>query len=175
MRLRIVPAELIPWIAIAISLFSLGFTIYVGINARIHDRLSVIPFIHIARFGQHQNVFGIEISNNGIGPAVITSTEVSFDDKPVHLSDLTTTLRHLPNISSGVITYTEVGYPYFLSATKSLSLIQGASFNEQDQSAVWKAISERMQIRMKYCSVYRECAVACMFVKAGCQRTLVHH
>lgn len=68
--------------AFLVSLTALFLSIWQGYETRKNYRLSVTPHISIAGNWTFDDSFkGITIENKGIGPAIITKIELSFDNK----------------------------------------------------------------------------------------------
>jgi hypothetical protein len=67
-----------------IALCALGLSVWQGLVARKHARLSVRPHLsHFSHGDGGSGVYTIEIVNNGIGPALIQKCTVKVDGKPV--------------------------------------------------------------------------------------------
>jgi hypothetical protein len=72
--------------AVCIATFALGVSIWQGIETRKHNKLSVKPYISIRVLISKQSEYmGIQIENNGIGPAIIKKCIVFVDGKPTQI------------------------------------------------------------------------------------------
>jgi len=70
--------------SVIIATCALGVTIWHGIQTRRHNRLSVLP--HLAswkHFEGSKNHYSVELSNNGVGPALIKTFKIEVDGKPI--------------------------------------------------------------------------------------------
>ena len=83
--------EELSWAAIGglssavIALCALGFTIWQGVVARRHNKLSVTP--HLTTWNhsdQNKKLYSIELLNNGIGPALIKSFAIQVDRQTIN-------------------------------------------------------------------------------------------
>lgn len=64
--------------SVFIAMLALGLTIYQGIQARYHNRLTVMPLLRIEHSASKlNNDYSISIRNDGLGPARITGIEVN--------------------------------------------------------------------------------------------------
>src|SRR5712672_755633 len=86
-------------VAAIIALCALGLTVYQAGIARRHNRLSVRPsltsFTH--RAVGHDARFAVTLENNGLGPAVIDSFEVTLGGQPLNVhnrDEVLTALAH---------------------------------------------------------------------------------
>ena len=71
--------------SILVSLLALVFTVYQGYETRRHNRLSLLPHIFINYYLNEAETgkTGVEIVNDGVGPAVITNFRVFYDGKKI--------------------------------------------------------------------------------------------
>jgi len=70
--------------ATVIALASLLLTAWAGYQTRLHDRLSVKPFLlRINNFVDGEPEYGILLCNKGIGPAIVKELRLFVDGKPV--------------------------------------------------------------------------------------------
>ncbi len=75
--------------AIVIATCALVLTAYQVSAIRRHNRLSVKPhlaFVRRRRVDSHEGALSLEVTNNGLGPAIIESLEVSFDARKLLFS-----------------------------------------------------------------------------------------
>lgn len=71
--------DLAPWIAILISLLALGATMWQAHLARVHNKLSVRPYLAGHSSWTEDGVYRLELRNDGLGPAIITGARVYRD------------------------------------------------------------------------------------------------
>jgi len=81
-RSKISAETFVSFSAIIIALASIVVTIWQGIEIRKHNRLSVRPKLEIT-FKLDKNSFGYFLTNNGLGPAILTYKKLFVDDKEV--------------------------------------------------------------------------------------------
>lgn len=68
--------------AIFIALCALGVSIWEGYETRKNNRLSMTPKLEFfISWIVGDNLTGISIQNNGLGPAIINTCEIHFEDK----------------------------------------------------------------------------------------------
>lgn len=67
-----------------VAVLALGVSVWQGVQARKHNRSSVRPHLtYYTYFHTLKPYAGVELSNNGIGPAVIDSFTLFVDGEPV--------------------------------------------------------------------------------------------
>lgn len=71
--------DLTPWVAIFISLLALGATIWQAHLARVHNKLSLRPYLAGHSSWTEDRVYRLELRNDGLGPAIITGARVYRD------------------------------------------------------------------------------------------------
>ncbi|WP_207878182.1 hypothetical protein [Pseudomonas sp. 32_A] len=71
--------DLAPWIAILISLLALGATMWQAHLARVHNKLSVRPYLAGHSSWTEDGVYRLVLRNDGLGPAIITGARVYRD------------------------------------------------------------------------------------------------
>lgn len=72
--------------AVFIAACALGVSIWQGAETRRHNKLSVKPYINIrVLISRQAEYMGVQIENNGIGPAVIKKCIVFVDGKPTQI------------------------------------------------------------------------------------------
>ncbi len=71
--------DLAPWVAIFISLLALGATVWQAHLARVHNKLSVRPYLAGHSSWTEDGVYRLELRNDGLGPAIITGARAYRD------------------------------------------------------------------------------------------------
>jgi hypothetical protein len=64
--------DIAAWVAISISLFALGATIWQAHLARVHNKLSVRPYLAGHTSWTEEGIYTLQLRNDGLGPAIIT-------------------------------------------------------------------------------------------------------
>ena len=152
--------DMLPWLAFAISLFSLGFTIFQGIETRRHNRLGVEPYIIVNRFGATINPkFGIQLKNNGLGPAILTEREIVVKGQRIKNEEALRDALKAISEGRGTMTYTRVS---IVRPAYEGNMIEASEYKREDQELIWGALTNDVDIRITYCSIYQECKKACL-------------
>jgi hypothetical protein len=144
-------------IAICATIIALGslWVSYTQIQiARSHNRQTVRPLLKLRRIKNYgSNETGVQIINAGLGPAIITSSTVSLDNVVIGPWNLHTyheivaNLPMKPHISSAFSGIT------FLAGQTSL-LLHLDNFTEDEYGWFWELITQRLQIEIRYESLY---------------------
>lgn len=140
------------WAPILIALFALVFSINEGRQTRLHNELSVKPYLAVSSFANTEQA-GYALISSGLGPAVIKWAEVRIDDKPY---------------SNWADAESALNFPESVGAKGTFSNPwPGLQFPPNGQSLLYavrspnniKYLSEnvgRVQINICYCSIYGE-------------------
>jgi hypothetical protein len=154
--------DIIAWGAVFISLLSLGLSVFEGYETRQHDHLSVLPYLDVGEYGENTSKIGIRITNNGVGPAAIQKVEILFRQNV--LSKFEALYNKLLNEHfHSTIWYDDFGEGAPLIPTggnfEALTIQPKARI---DQQMAWNEIRRLLEVRITYCSVYKECWQACL-------------
>lgn len=133
--------------AMFISLCALAATIYEANLERENQLLSVWPRLQVGWVTGEQ--YQIKVENKGLGPALIKSSEITFDGKPV--TDWGDILEQL-KINSSLTTRSIYGS--ILSADEEAILF---SVEEIEPSRILETENNRIGLEICYCSVYEDC------------------
>ena len=144
-----------------------------GIFSREHDRLSVLPYLHMNRFGETDPTFGISVQNDGVGPAVIEKVQIWYNNRILtSLPELyRQLLSNIPKMTNGRLTYTEVILGEYYRTGQTVHLMEGNGVDSEIQKAIWDQISSKLEIKINYCSTYKDCSVECLIAsKIDCEK-----
>jgi hypothetical protein len=81
--------EIIAISSVVIAVCALGISIWQGYIARQHNKLSVVPILHVDLDTTEGKDIEIVSVNNGVGPAIITHFTVYCDDVAYDFPDTT--------------------------------------------------------------------------------------
>jgi hypothetical protein len=141
--------------AIIVAVCSLGITLYEARITREHQKLSVWPRLAMS-ISDSGGVFTRTVVNNGLGPALVRSYQVTVDGKP--MASWTAVLRTLMPAAHGL--------PYVYSSFgRGSVLLPGAQLNVLTVSTdsvnrMLREAEPRVGTTVCYCSLYNECWVA---------------
>lgn len=132
---------------------ALGVSVYEAYLMREQQRASVWPIVEAWSFHMSGEGFGVNVANKGIGPALLRLVEVSVEGQPKHswgqlfgdLLDTESVAYNMAAISGNV-----------LAAGEALTIFQVAP---EHNSKAYHDASERVSLRICYCSVFDECWV----------------
>jgi len=157
------PKTLAPEIMIGVSatviaLASLLLSVWQGLEARHHDRLSVLPRLTFKNaFATGEPHTGITLANKGVGPAIVQKFAIFVDGKPVESDDFAGWLNALSQLG---INETWADFHYFgngdaLSAGETVFILVIAP-NEQTPANRRRLenATRRLRIVIVYTSVY---------------------
>ena len=130
-------------LAYFVGLAAVGVSVYSAYTDHEYARLSVWPRLDILR-SQGSNYFKYEVSNNGIGPALIKYAKIKHDGKIIHH------WADIPEMKN--IRQSHIG-------TKTLpSLVTIYPVTSQGSQSIEIAdIDHQISIELCYCSIYKEC------------------
>jgi hypothetical protein len=139
--------------SVVIAVASLGVSAYVAWATRKHNRLSVRPLLELTITFPVGATAGLRLSNSGLGPAKITSSQLMFGDEQLgdfsrhHVDKLRDRLA-VPShaISLGGQPFLDTDYEQFLLWVDSYDPEQHREFRE--------VILSRLQLKIQYDSVY---------------------
>ncbi len=147
--------------AVAISIFSLvvagmGFVFNV-----FQGFASQRPYLDIGMY-QDEKAVGVNIENDGTGPAFLKKIEISFRHKPLKkFEDLYQRIL-IEHFHATVSFYDFDDTNAFLKKDGSAPVVKMRPFNNSDGRSAWNLIKDQLQIRVEYCSYYDECWRACL-------------
>ena len=148
--------------AAIIALCALFVATYQVVATRRHNRLSVRPHIEVTpnRTLDTLGRFAVTLRNNGLGPAIIESYEVTLDDKPIPLAESSVA----EGMIAGLIKKPLQQFSYFrilsnMAIAKDqevvlLSITFGILSREEYDATI--KLLDRLGARIKYRSMYRE-------------------
>jgi hypothetical protein len=147
--------------ALAISALALAVGAYQTRLMQTQARASVWPYVvlgfHYAEKGEHPE-FALHVDNNGVGPALVRSVQVSFDGKPIeHWKDIFPLLLEHGTIDASISGLRSVVIPPNTNRETTIDVLKipGAVAAK----AMFDA-RERLKIDICYCSIYDDCWVA---------------
>ncbi len=145
-----------------IAICALIFTAYQAYLLRKHNRLSVTPKLAVFTARNSENKIGtinIELSNNGLGPAIIKKYEFEVDDKVKTFKDSDEALKFIEKLVGviGVENKITLILPGHIIAAGESSTMLHLKFSEESNG--WEHIEgiiDRLSLRVKYTSMYGE-------------------
>lgn len=155
------------WEAIAglssavIALCALGLTVWQAHIARRHNMLSVAPHLTVWRHSDRtNNVFSVDLLNNGIGPALIRSFQVQVDGHVIGGEGYEPIEKALKVIFpqyqySSYQSFVSSGYAMSPKEVRSLVTIQ-FSGDRLPQPEEIEHATKRIRILIEYSSMYGE-------------------
>jgi hypothetical protein len=154
-------AQLSALIALGISALALAVGAYQTRLMQTQARASVWPYLvsgfNYADFGERQG-FELHIQNNGVGPAIVQSTVVKLDGKPVkHWNDVIHTLM---NGHAGETMHASFAGLRGIVVPPSTNRDTDVPAIRTNDTALGKALydaSDRLGIDICYCSIYDDC------------------
>lgn len=153
----ITPEIIIAISSVFIALFALVATIWQGKMTKKHNKLSVKPILNCrVEISNHCEKIGVHFTNDGIGPAVITSAKIKRNNKEFSLGDF----RYLglfPELRNEHFHFNLLGIPGTILPSQSQWLF---STNEHKNGFVKindliSALNE-VNIEIKYESMYED-------------------
>lgn len=165
--------DIVPWCALFVSLLSLTLAVWQGRETWIHDRLSELPALSIERFGgPHGQTLGIQLVNNGVGPAIIGSIEWRINGKNTEKSvaairdRLCSTFKACSSAGdqSDAPPAKDIKYSYdsvLPARGQPIKLIEFRGFDRVEKQAIWHFL-DSSGLRIQYRSVYKERFSTCL-------------
>lgn len=139
-------------LALIISLVAMFISIYEANILKSQQTSMVWPYLHMTQLTDGQG-FGIEVSNKGTGPAIVTSVQVDFNSIPVENVDvLMDSLNPQRTFGYDLLTNSSLGNQVFMSGEKRI--VFGLPRNDETE-IVLKNI-EKVRMRIAYKSVLDE-------------------
>ena len=141
--------------SVVIALCALSTAIWQGVIVRKHNKLTVKPILNChVEISKHCKKVGIYFSNDGIGPAIITSATVERDGKKFNLNDYDF-LSLFPEILNSNFHFNLMGIPGVILPSHSQWLCS-TSKHLNDASCIEQLIPalSGVSIEVKYESIY---------------------
>ncbi|MEL7271403.1 MAG: hypothetical protein AAGL34_17660 [Bacteroidota bacterium] len=137
-------------IALVISIIAMATSIYEANILKAQQKSMVWPYLSVST-SYSKTGFSAEAFNNGTGPAIVKSMEVSVDDMPVEtMLDLVKVLMPQSNLGYDVLRQQKVNN-YVFRAGEEVEIIGFAWTDETRELA--RLVYERVRIRICYESV----------------------
>jgi hypothetical protein len=156
-------------LAMVISVFALGTSIYQTRVMQSQARASVWPYVTLGASyydtGEAAG-FKLKVFNHGVGPALLKSIRMSIDGKPIRNWDeyLKVIVGRMTSESTHVITSNFVAVlPPDTNRETEIDVISLAA--PEDASKAFAAMN-RLELAACYCSVYEDCWIAHIHSKA---------
>jgi hypothetical protein len=147
--------------SVVIAFCAFVLTVWQVVTTRRHNRLSVKPFLTTWTDSDYdENRYGIELTNNGVGPALIKSFTIEVDGKKVS-GEVSDQVKNALKILFPQREYTSsqsyVGLGYMMSAKEKRHLVdvQFTGNNLPKPDEVLQKL-KRARLVIDYESIYRE-------------------
>lgn len=140
-----------------IALCALVFTAYQAVATRKHNKLSVKP--HLTTFSKsNPDSFTVQLSNNGLGPAIIRNYVLEFDNKPYEFKDSDEATKYLRELLGDLVGELKVAIlinGHAISAKDNIDILD-ITYKHKDHNEFekLKTIIKRMALRVEYQSIY---------------------
>ena len=170
-------ARVSAWVPIFISLLALGVAINGAMEARRYNRLSAHPSVYFGIMGaSSERRIGLNISNTGLGPAVMSDFTVFLDKKKMEKGgnpDWQAVSAQLHDLIG------DKGDPEFFWINDGYMMRPGESHlvytiqpkRTEDDEKFMAIFAERLIVKVRVCSVYGECYERCSGNSAACTST----
>jgi hypothetical protein len=138
--------------ATVIAVLSLSVSVYEARATRRHDRISVRPFLEL-RVGLRQGrTAGLQLINSGLGPAAITSTVLTLDDKSLgEFSEASINmLRSKLSIRPAAVTFRKT----ILATDYDQFLLSVEPFDRTEHAEFADLVTHRLGMEIHYESLY---------------------
>ncbi|WP_139831431.1 MULTISPECIES: hypothetical protein [unclassified Pseudomonas] len=145
--------------ATVIALAAVCFTIYQVMQQRRHNRLMVTPNLDgVTHEDVQQNSYVYTITNNGVGPAILKSVELYFDDvlmAPEKLiSDMVVEI--FPSLPRGNFGHHVVAVGSFIPVGAVIKIVTISCMGDLTPDEVKKTLSKRTRLVLQYESIYKD-------------------
>ncbi len=143
--------------AIIIALASIVVTTWQGIETRKHNRLSVSPKLELI-FESGKNNFGYVLTNNGLGPSIITGKRIFIDGEEIRYTGFSGYEEFIDklglndrDVSHGAI------YPgRTIRANEKIHIIRFYLAKDDELEKILPEVYKRISIEISYKSMYDE-------------------
>jgi len=133
-------------------------------NEQEFQKLSVEPYLELGNTGNPRiNYYAFLLINNGLGPAVIKSSEISIDGNPV--SDWLEAITLVNSLDTNdpdlevQFNYSDINIDRRIRAEEVIEIVRIAPYSEVAQRFHNSMTPERVKYRICYCSIYDDCWV----------------
>lgn len=157
---KLKPEHYISIASAVVALTALGVSIWQGYETRKHNRLSVTPnLVYYTQFSPTDKLQGFNITNNGLGPAIIDNFTIYVDDYLVNTQAASTWLEVIDKLEldRSWITYNWLEPGYAIRPDETVWLI---AISETDQTVeninLLKNVLPRLRIQIEYHSIYED-------------------
>jgi hypothetical protein len=145
-------------LALAISALALAVGAYQTRLMQTQARASVWPYVVIgynyAESGERQG-FALHVENNGVGPALVRSVQLSLDGKPMqHWSELFPQLMKHGKFDATLANLKGVVIP---PSTNRETEIVAIKILDAEAAAAFYGAQDRIKMEICYCSIYGDC------------------
>ena len=156
-RIRFHYESVISITAIFIALMSMAVSIWYGLVTRKHYRLSVRPKLNI-EFFDHQDNFGYNLMNNGLGPATIERIVLTLDGEQMDITSGNRLSRALRPLAMEELTlnHDAVHPGKTIRPAGQLGLVQFTIPASLQDSVDIMDVYRRVKIEIDYQSMYDE-------------------
>jgi len=143
--------------ALATAVLSICVTVWLGMETRHHNRLSVRPRLDIT-FNAGSHSLGYEVVNHGLGPALVTSVRVQVDgreqtgDGPRGYGDLLRVVGAVPQD----LVMDAFGAGSMLPAGEARRLFAVRMDGPAGRDSLIRAVYGRTAVEIRYQSMYGE-------------------
>lgn len=139
-------------LALVISLSAMFISIYEANILKSQQTSMVWPYLDITE-QYDSDGFGIQISNKGTGPAIVTSVQVDYNESPIENVDvLMDSLNPYRTFGYDILTNSTIGSQVFMSGEQRIVL--GLPYNEETRIVLDNL--NKVRIRIGYKSVLDE-------------------
>lgn len=143
--------------AILISVCTLGVFLYQTNLVRKQQYMAVFPYVTMSNYGTGTDNYKFVIENNGIGPAIVTSIEVTTDSGENYPDIVDYVRSRLTPIDSVYFFYANISPGRLIPEKGTIEVIGVSANNIKSGSALNKILnSEDKDIIIEYESVYGE-------------------
>lgn len=155
-KLRITSDTILSISAIFIAFISIFISIGDGVETRKHNRLSVRPKLDMS-YNLNQDNFGYVLTNNGLGPAIITDKKIFIDGHEINYAGFTGFDEFLDKLGlkGRLLSRGSLGAGTTIKSGSSEAIIVLKLF-ATDSTETLKKVYQRVSIELSYASMYEE-------------------
>ena len=158
---RLSAADISSGLALAVSVFALAIGTWQTRLMQSQSRASVWPYLSIGytyTSGAETNGFIWTIDNNGVGPALVRSTTLTLDGKPMRNWD--EVLTALGTAKRANMATTSFAGSVIPPNTNRETTVAAIRVDDREVAGLLKGAIERFRMDICYCSIYDDCWVA---------------
>ena len=143
--------------AIVMAFTSICVSVWTGVEARSHNRLSVRPHLELA-FNAGSRSLGYTLVNNGLGPARIKSLRITMDGEEISSSSFSgyDGLLQAMGKTSADLVYDAVGAGTVMPSGDSRKILALKHDGAAGQDSLLTAVFTRTAVEIAYESMYEE-------------------